>query len=136
MIAELSTNVRRFLTEPNFAVLATINPDGTPQQTVLWYEIQGETVLMNTKAGRLKDRNLRRDPRASLCITGDGQGVTLRGRVELIDDQAIAQADIKRLAIRYNGPEVAERQVRQQFSKEHRVTIHLTVESVVLQEIE
>lgn len=136
MIAELSANVRRFLTEPNFAVLATINPDGTPQQTVLWYEIQGETVLMNTKAGRLKDRNLRRDPRASLCVTGDGQGVTFRGRVELIDDQAIAQADIKRLAIRYNGPEVAERQVRQQFSKEHRVTIHLTVESVVLQEIE
>lgn len=136
MIAELSANVHRFLAEPNFAVLATINPDGTPQQTVLWYEIQGEMVLMNTKAGRLKDRNLRRDRRASLCVTARGKGVTLRGHVELIDDQAIAQADIKRLAIRYNGPEMAERQVREQFSKEHRVTIYLKVESVVLQEIE
>lgn len=136
MIADLSENVRRFLAEPSFAVLATINTDGTPQQTVLWYEIQGDIVMMNTKAGRLKDRNLRRDSRASLCVTAHGKGVTFRGRVELIDDQAIAQADIERLAIRYNGPELAERQVRQQFSKEHRVTIHLKVESIVLQEIE
>lgn len=136
MIAELSENVRRFLAQPNFAVLATINADGTPQQTVLWYEIQGETVLMNTAAGRLKDRNLRRDSRASVCVMADGQGVTLRGRVELIDDQSIAQADIHRLAVRYNGAERADEQSRDQFSKEHRVTIHLKVESVVLQEIE
>src|SRR5579859_1311523 len=136
MIADLSENVRRFLAQPNFAVLATINADGTPQQTVLWYEIQGETVLMNTAGGRLKDRNLRRDNRASLCVTADGQGVTLRGRVELIDDQPIAQADIHRLAVRYNGAEQADEQSRDQFTREHRITIHLKVEGVVLQEIQ
>ncbi|MGH2515663.1 MAG: PPOX class F420-dependent oxidoreductase [Ktedonobacterales bacterium] len=133
MIAELSEEARRFLAHPNFAVLATINADGTPQQTVLWYEIQGEGVMMNTAAGRLKDRNLRRDPRASLCVTADGQGVTLRGRIELIDDQATAQADIHRLAVRYDGPEAADRQSRDQFGKEHRVTLRLKVEGVVLQ---
>lgn len=133
MIAELSENVRRYLAEPYFGVLATINADGTPQQTVLWYEIQGETVMMNTAAGRLKDRNLRRDSRASLCVVNDGQGVTLRGRVELIDDQDVAQADIFRLAVRYDGEAQAEEAARGQFRKEHRVTIRMTVEGVVLQ---
>lgn len=132
-IAELSEDVRQFLAQPNFAVLATINADGTPQQTVLWYEIQGETVMMNTAAGRLKDRNLRRDARASVCVTADGNGVTLRGRIEMIDDQATAQADIHRLAVRYDGAERADRQSRDQFSKEHRITLRMKVERVVLQ---
>ena len=137
MIAELSEDMRQFLAQPHFGVLATINADSTPQQTVLWYEIQGETVLMNTAAGRLKDRNLRRDSRASLCVVSDdGQGVTLRGRVELIDDQDIAQADIHRLAVRYDGAEAADRQSREQFRKEHRVTIRMAVEGVVLQGFE
>jgi PPOX class probable F420-dependent enzyme len=133
MIAELDDSVRQFLAQPNFAVLATINADGTSQQTVLWYEIQGETVLMNTAAGRTKDRNLRRDNRASVCVTADGQGVTLRGHVELIDDQTIAQADIHRLAVRYDGAESAARQSRDQFGREHRVTLRMRVEGVVLQ---
>lgn len=132
-IAELSEDARRFLAQPHFAVLATINADGTPQQTVLWYEIQGEIVMMNTAAGRLKDRNLRRDSRASVCVTADGYGVTLWGRIEMIDDQTVAQADIHRLAVRYDGPERADRQSRDQFSKEHRITLRMKVERIVLQ---
>ena len=132
----LNEQVQEFLQRPVFAVLATINRDGMPQQTVVWYEVRGDTVVLNTAAGRLKDRNLRRDPRASVCVTGDGYGVTFSGTMELIDDQRIAQEDIRRLAVRYDGPEAAERQVRDQFSKEHRVSIYMKIEHVVLQGFE
>ena len=53
---------RAFLNEKRFAVLATINKDGTPQQTVMWYELQGDEIMMNTAHGRLKDRNLAARP--------------------------------------------------------------------------
>lgn len=121
----LSEEARKFLNEPRFGVLATINADGTPQQSVVWYELQGDEILMNTKRGRLKDRNLRRDPRAALAIEDGNHYVSLRGPVRLIDDQAVAQPDIERLAVRYDGEEKAREQMRVQFSHEARVTIRL-----------
>ena len=130
---QFSDEIQRFLQQPHYAILATINPDGMPQQTVLWYELQGNEIMMNTAGGRLKDRNLRRDPRASVCVTAGGQAVTFRGIVELIDDQTVAQADIHRLAVRYDGPEAADRMSRGQFSKEHRVTVRMRIEKVVPQ---
>jgi PPOX class probable F420-dependent enzyme len=132
---QLSDTVRAFLAEKRFPVMATINPDGTPQQSAVWYELQGDEIMMNTRRGRVKDRNLRRDPRVSLCFEDGYRYLTLRGTVTLIDDQDIAQADIKRLATRYHGPEIAEQQMRDQFSKEPRVTIRLCVEHVTAYEI-
>jgi PPOX class probable F420-dependent enzyme len=126
-----SPAAQAFLREKRFGVLATINPDGSVQQSTMWYELQGDEIMMNTKRGRVKDRNLRRDPRVSLCLEEENRYLTVRGTVTLNDDPAIAQADIKRLAERYDGRESAEAQVRDQFSREHRVTIRLHVEHVV-----
>jgi PPOX class probable F420-dependent enzyme len=128
--ARLTDTARRFLDEERFAVLATINRDGTPQQSTVWYELQGDEIMMNTRRGRLKDRNLRRDPRCSLCFEDGYRYLTIRGTVTLIDDPSIAQPDIKRLSLRYHGPEKAERQMREQFSKEERVTIRMRIERV------
>src|SRR5215213_10609520 len=125
--AILSDKLRAFLGEKRFAVLATINHDGTPQQTTMWYELRGDEIMMNTKAGRLKDSNLRRDPRISLCVEDGYRYVTLTGVVRLIEDQATAQADIKRLAERYHNPEKAARMVSDQFTKEQRITIRMTI---------
>jgi PPOX class probable F420-dependent enzyme len=130
MTPPLGDATRQFLDGRRFAVLATINRDGTPQQSTIWYELQGDEIMMNTKRGRLKERNLRRDPRCSICIEDEYTWVTLGGAVTLIDDQEIAQADIKRLAICYDGAESAEHQVRNRFSKEERVTIRLRIERV------
>lgn len=127
---ELSPAVRAFLAEPRFCVFAEINRDGTPHQTVLWYEVQGETILMNTARGRVKDHNLRRDPRASFCVEDGYRYVTIAGRCELqSDDQEAAQADIKRLALRYHGPERGE-QMAANFREEERETIRLRIERV------
>ena len=127
---ELTPAARAFLEEKRFAVLATVNRDGSPQQTVVWYELQGDQIMMNTKRGRRKDRNLVRTPIASICVEDRLRYVTISGSVELIDDQKIAQRDIERLATSYSGPESAARQVAAQFSKEERVTIRLRIDGV------
>jgi PPOX class probable F420-dependent enzyme len=125
-IAGLTDAVRAFLDEPRYAVIATINPSGMPQQTAIWYEVQGDEVLLNTAAGRLKERNLRRDPRLSLCIVDGERYVTLYGRATLIDDRDQTQADIKRLAIRYHGPQQGEQQASS-FARQQRVTIRMPI---------
>jgi PPOX class probable F420-dependent enzyme len=130
-MAELSTKARAFLQEKRFAVLGTINLDSTPQLSAMWYELDGDEILMNTKVGRVKERNLRRDPRISICIEDGYNYLTLSGTAQLIDDQATAQADIKRLATRYHNPTKAEQMMRATFSKQQRVTIRMTIERVV-----
>ena len=126
----LSPSIRDHLAQRLFPVLATINPNGTPQQSVIWYELDGDKILMNTKRDRRKDKNLRRDPRASLCFVDGYRYITLLGEVELEAGQGVAQADIRRLATRYNGPDKAQQQMDSQFSKEERVTIHFTIRAV------
>ena len=127
----LSDSARRFLEERRFAVLATIGEGGLPQQTVMWYELRGDTIVMNTRAGRAKDKFLRRDPRCSVCVADGYDFVTITGTIRMIEDQAVAQEDIRRLAIRYDGEESAERQVRDAFSKQQRITLHLPIEHVI-----
>lgn len=68
MTAELNQAVRRLLDEPNPAVLGTINPDGSPQTSVVWVGRDGGNLLLSTAAGRRKERNMRRDPRVSLTV--------------------------------------------------------------------
>jgi PPOX class probable F420-dependent enzyme len=100
----LTESMRAFLEEPRFAVLATHMPDGRIQQTVMWYELRGDTIMMNTTRDRVKARNLRHDPRVSICVEDGYNYLTLEGRVsEVIDDPEIAVGDIYALARRYHG---------------------------------
>lgn len=127
----LTDELRRFLEEgPRFAVAATINEDGTPQQTVMWYALRGDEIMMNTARGRVKDRNLRRDPRLSIAVEDGYRAVTIRGTARLVDDQATAQPDIQSLATRYDGAEAAEQQMREIFSKQERVSIYVALERI------
>ena len=127
----LSKDVRAFLAEKRFAVLATLNADGTIQQTVMWYELRDDHVMMNTRRGRVKDRNLLRDPRVSICVEDGLRFVTIAGRVELVEDQATAQADIKALAVRYHGAERGEEMSRDQFGKQQRISMLLPIDDVI-----
>src|SRR6266568_7501326 len=132
MVVDLSEKAQAYLQELRFAVMATINQDGTPQLTTMWYLLEEDgTIMMNTKVGRAKERNIRRDPRISICIEDDYNFLTINGTVQLIDDPEIAQHDIYRLSARYHGEEKARRQMREQFSKEKRVSLLLTPERVI-----
>jgi PPOX class probable F420-dependent enzyme len=131
MPVELSEKARAYLREKRFAVLATLNKDGTPQLTTMWYLLEDDgTILMNTRVGRLKERNMRRDPRISICIEDGYRYLTIKGRVEMIDDPQISQRDIYHLSARYHGEEKAKKQMETQFSKEQRVTLRLKPESI------
>lgn len=132
MAKPLTDKARAFLQEKRFAVLATLNEDGTVQQTTMWYLLEDDgTIMMNTKVGRLKERNLRRNPRISICIEDGYRYLSINGNVEMIDDPEIAQRDIYRLSERYHGPEIATRQMQEQFSKEQRVSLRLSCEKVI-----
>lgn len=72
-----------------FAVLATLNADGTPQTSVIWVARDGDTVIFTTHDRRKKARNLARDPRASLTVFAPSdpyRTVDIQGTVELADD--------------------------------------------------
>jgi PPOX class probable F420-dependent enzyme len=125
----MDQQVREFLEEPHFAVLATVNRDGSIQQSVVWYERRDDHVMINTKRGRLKDRNIRRTGQASLCIDDGYRYVSIRGTVEVVDEPEVAQGDIRRLVIRYHGEEaIAEQMAR--FSEEERVTVRVSLDHV------
>lgn len=128
LVVQLREDVRTFLEEERFAVLATVNANGSPQQTVMWYELRGDTIVMNTKRGRKKDRNLIRDPRASVCVEDGFRYVTLAGDIEFIEDPATAQADIAALARRYHDAATADQMAREVFAPQERVTLLLHVD--------
>ena len=106
----LPDRVRRFLAEPRYAVVGTIDEDGAPRQAVTWFLLDGDTVVINSREGRRWPTNLRRDPRISLAVTEPNREswVGLTGTVEIVGDQEQAQADIAAMAHRFNGPDSAE----------------------------
>ncbi len=128
----LSERARTFLKERLFGVLATLNGDGSIQQTNMWYLLEeNDTILMNTTTERVKYHNMRIDSRISLCVQNGYQYVTIAGNVEVIDDPAIGQQNIFRLARSYEGVESALSQMRETFSKQPRVTLLLKPKRVI-----
>jgi PPOX class probable F420-dependent enzyme len=119
---------RAFLNERRFAVLGTINPDGTPQLSTMWFELQGDRIMMNTLVGRKKELNLKRDPRLTVCFEDGYTYLTLTGIAELDYDHDRSQATIRALAARYEGEESAESRMQKVFSSQDRVTIYMTIE--------
>lgn len=126
----LDPSVRAFLKERRFAVLATINDDGSPQLTVMWYLLRDDTIILNTTRSRVKGRNLQRDPRISICVEDGYRFVSVAGAATLEDDQRVAQADIRELAIRYDGQEEGEQQMAE-FGRQQRITIRLPLSHVI-----
>jgi PPOX class probable F420-dependent enzyme len=67
-MASLTDNLRAIIDGRNFATIATLNADGSPQTSPVWITRDGDDLLVSTVVGRLKERNLRRDPRASITV--------------------------------------------------------------------
>jgi PPOX class probable F420-dependent enzyme len=97
------------LDERNYAVLATVNPDGSPQTSVMWVGRDGNDLLFSTVAGRVKHRNMRRDPRVSVTVidSADPENyVELRGRVSMTPD--VGRALDTQLSWKYDGKDPGE----------------------------
>lgn len=105
-MVELSAEVRARLAAPTFWHLATLNADGSPQVTPMWVDLDGDHVVFNTAVGRVKEENLRRDPRLSLSSTSTENPydrVEIRGRAVrfVVGDEA--ERGMDRLAKKYVG---------------------------------
>ena len=91
--------------KPAFGHLATLNPDGSPQVTPVWLDLEDGLILVNSAKGRKKDRNLRRDPRVALSVADPSNPyryLEVRGRVVEITEKG-ADTHIDKQAKKYLG---------------------------------
>jgi PPOX class probable F420-dependent enzyme len=127
----LSAAARQLLDGRHCAVLATLNPDGSPQTSVVWVARDGDDLLISTQAGRRKEKNMRRDPRVSLCIydAADSDNyLEVRGRATVTEDEGRKVAVA--LAEKYEGPGGGEEYLQLPVEAV-RVTVRITPERVV-----
>ena len=93
MPATIPDDVRALITEPIFFHAATINPDGSPQVSVVWADLDGDRFVFSTAEGRVKPRNLRRDPRITISFTAPDnpyRNIVLQGRAVEIENRGMA----------------------------------------------
>ena len=117
--------IRAFLAEPRIATIGTINPDGSPHQAVVWYRLEGDDLLINSRRGRRWPQNLARDGRISVAVPDvarPNHWVGVKGRAELLREGDAAVADIQALARRY-GKDPAE------YAGQNRVSYQIVVET-------
>ena len=102
---KLTPELIQLLREPHLAYVATVNRDGSPQVTPVWVDTDGEAIVFNTARGRLKWRNLERDPRVAVTVVDvsspEGRVLIARGRAELIEEGALEHMDT--LSRKYDG---------------------------------
>ena len=68
MAIALPQSVKRILEDKAYGHVITFNASGKPQVTMVWVDVDGDEVLFNTAEGRLKPKNLRRDPRVIISV--------------------------------------------------------------------
>lgn len=124
MSTTLSQDVKQLIDGPNFAHLATLMADGSPQSVPVWVGREGDRILICTGEGSLKARNTRRDPRVALSIVDfrdPYREVQMRARVvERRPDPGLAIMDP--ISRKYTGKPFPFR------SPEGRVALVLEVE--------
>ena len=111
MAIPLSNEIRALLDGPNFAHLATLMADGSPQSVPVWVGREGDRILVCTGEGSLKARNTRRDPRVALSVESTTRNdwglleyLVVYGRARVTEGGAPEL--LQRLAHTYLGPDV------------------------------
>jgi PPOX class probable F420-dependent enzyme len=105
-MAGLSDKAKKLFTDPNYLFVGTVNSDGSPQVTPVWTDVQDGRIRFNTAIGRVKERNLRRDPRVGMSITARDnpwEKADVRGRVVDWVEGEEADNHIDDLSEKYTG---------------------------------
>lgn len=131
MTSILSDWAKELLSEEHFAVLSTLNKDGSSQLTTMWYLLENDgTIVMSTPGHLQKVKNLRRDPRIAICVQDGNRYVSLYGTVTISEDQTIVRQDIQRLVERYMKDEATRQQAIAALVQQSRVALRFTPEKV------
>jgi PPOX class probable F420-dependent enzyme len=121
----LNDHERKLLEGKNFANLATLNADGSPQVSAVWVETDGDRISINTAMGRLKAKNVKRDPRVAVNVfdmDNPYDTVSIKGKVvEMVTDGA--RDNIEQLSQKYTGGPY-------QFHQEGEQRVMLKIEKV------
>src|SRR3954464_13613978 len=89
----ISPGFEKLLREPAYCQLATLMPDGAPQNTQVWVETDGEHIFVHTAEGRQKVKNVRREPRVAVYVvdpTNAWRIASVRGRVVDVTTEGVA----------------------------------------------
>jgi len=106
--AKLDDDARKILEGKNFIFLATVNPDGSPHVTPTWVDTDGHYIFINTAVGRVKHKNIKKNPQVAMAITEQGNPyklVMIRGRVIEQVTGPVAEGHIDKMAKKYTGAE-------------------------------
>ena len=105
---KLTDSARKMLEGKNFVYIATVNPNGTPQVTPTWVDTDGNYVLINTAVGRVKHRNVKKNPHVALAITDQANPynlIIIKGKVVDQVTGKVAEDHIDKMAKKYQGLE-------------------------------
>ena len=126
---ELPPAVRELFDGPNFVTIATLDPGGGPQTSVVWAKADGGDVLFSTIKGRRKFANLTRDPRIGALVFDAADPyiyAEVRGTATITEDPAAEL--INELAMKYTGQPFGDR------PGEQRVIVRIRPDKVILYE--
>jgi len=102
---ELPDLAKQLLAGKNFATVATLMPSGAPQASVVWIDVEGDTIVFNTAEGRVKPNNMRRDARVAIAVhnaENPYQQAMIQGHVAEMTNEG-ADAHIDAMANKYMG---------------------------------
>jgi len=105
MTQKLSQKSKDIFQKKAFVHLATCMPDGNPQVSPVWVDLDGDQIVVNSAKGRVKDKNMRRDPRVALSVVDPDNtysAVMVQGRVVKITEEG-ADEHIDKMAKKYLG---------------------------------
>jgi PPOX class probable F420-dependent enzyme len=122
----LLDGVRDLFDGTNYATVASVNPDGGPQSSVVWVATDGDEIIFSTVKGRRKHLNMVRDPRATIVVIDPANPyryVEVRGTVSLEDDPTGSL--IQDLSLKYAGKPYEEQNPDNQ-----RVIVRITPQKV------
>jgi PPOX class probable F420-dependent enzyme len=137
-MAALTPEQVEFLRHNRYAIVAAIRRDGTPQQTLVIYALDGDdTVIFSSGGDRVKLKLLRRDPRISLCVINEEPHIrylTVSGRAEFVEDHASVVESMLKIHTQLRGEPLpaAERPAfAERARREGRVIVRVKIEDAL-----
>jgi len=122
---------RAYLNEPRYAVLGILGADNSIWQTVMWYRLEGDSIIMNTANGRLKERQLRNNPKVSITVEDGYDYLTLSGTATIDDDPDRGQREIREIGLRYQSEAENEKMATGGWNQQHRITIEVPIAKII-----
>jgi len=138
--AEMSqAHIENFLKVPRFAIVGTNRVNGAPQLTPVWYLYENGRIYVSMSVNSAKYRNLRRDPRICICISGvhpDARAVMIYGTVDLVpEDTAWCEDVLWRLTCRYHDSDEEAQAFIDSFpSEQERAMAVVTPDKVIAED--